>query len=280
MKPSWHRFAFCLLPERLITRVVGAFARSRLSRVAIPWFVRHFGIDLEELDRPLSEFTSLLDLFIRRLRQGVRPIHPEGVISPVDGTVRALGRIEGERLLQVKGVHYSLARLLGSREDAALFADGHYITLYLSPRDYHRIHVPLDGVMVGWRYIPGRLFPVNAWGMHHVQGLFTKNERMVTFVRTVAGRMAVVKVGATIVGSIRTDYAPNLERAWRRGLPMMEGRGDGRLLRRGMELGRFEFGSTVILVFEAGMLESFVVAPGEAVRMGQLIATLRSCLPV
>ncbi|WP_290587175.1 archaetidylserine decarboxylase [Alicyclobacillus sp.] len=268
------RWTLGALPKRTLTACVGRVSRKRWSRHLIPLYMRCYRIDRSDLDRPPQAFDSLLEFFCRSLRAGARPVDPEGVASPVDGTVSCLGRIREGSLLQAKGCWYSLAALLGDAEDALEFQGGDYITLYLSPRDYHRVHMPITGVIRRWRYIPGRLYPVNPMGVASIPGLFTRNERLVTWVDSEQGTLAVVKVGATIVGSIRTEYGPGYRRPMRRRrLPVEEGLVEVPL-ERGREMGRFELGSTVILVFEPGMIESFCVRPGQRVRMGERLATL------
>lgn len=268
------KLALHALPKRALTAVVGAFSMRPASRYVIPWYIRHYQIDMSEAELPLHEYTCLRDLFCRRLKSGMREIGWRGLISPVDGTVSEFGTIRSGQLLQAKGDPYSLAALLGDEVAAHKFEHGCYITLYLSPRDYHRIHMPVAGTVKGWRYIPGALFPVNRHGVRAIRGLFTKNERLVTFIETPHGDIAMIKVGATIVGSIRTDYGPTYERPGTRHRGAVI-EGDAQInFERGAEVGHFELGSTVILLLEKGMVESFAVQLGQSIRMGALLATL------
>jgi phosphatidylserine decarboxylase len=273
MAGLWRRVWLHLLPKYAWTAVAGRIARHRWSRHIIPWYIRHFDVDLSDAECGPDAYPSLLDLFCRRLQAGARPLE-DGVVSPVDGSVSELGCIERGRLLQAKGSTYSLAALLADEAAAEPFLGGHYITLYLSPRDYHRIHMPLGGTIVAWRYVPGTLFPVNRAGVRHIRGLFTRNERLITWVESPYGRFAVVKVGAAGVGSIRTSYGPG-EAAPRARLKRgpLSGEVHWRV-RKGDEIGYFAFGSTVILLFEPGIIDAFCVRQGDAVRMGQRIATL------
>lgn len=273
MSQSLRRMALFLLPKRSTTAAVGYFARLRASRHLIPWYVRHYRIDASEADRPVAAYGSLVDFFCRHLKPGQRPIHPSGVISPVDGTVSEFGLIEDGCLLQAKHCAYSLAALLGSEVTAAEYDGGHYVTLYLSPRDYHRIHMPLSGTITAWRHIPGTLYPVNPTGVGAIPGLFTKNERLVTTVDTAYGHMSVVMVGATVVGSIRTDFGPEPESPFQRGMRSVREATLSRTLQRGEEMGHFEFGSTVVLVFQRHVIDSFCLVSGNPVRMGQCIAS-------
>lgn len=272
MKQVLNRTALRLLPKRTLTMWVGQLAKHPVSRHVIPWYIRHYEIDATEAELPVSEYESLVDFFRRRLKNGARFVEAQGVSSPVDGTVSEFGLIHQGQLLQAKGSAYSLAALLGSEEAARRYEGGHYITLYLSPRDYHRIHMPTHGTLTEWLYIPGTLYPVNPMGVKSIQGLFTKNERLVTHVTANAGHYAVVKVGATIVGSIRTHYGPAYMTPRRRAKVSLH-RGNICIPKcRGEELGWFEFGSTVILVFEANFIQSFDVQTGQWLQMGQHIA--------
>ncbi|MCL6444098.1 MAG: archaetidylserine decarboxylase [Alicyclobacillus sp.] len=262
------------MPKRTLTTVVASAARRPLSRHMIPWYVRHYGIDPGEAELPLERYESLAAFFCRRLKRSARPVDLVGVISPVDGMVSAFGSLVADRMIQAKGHDYSIVALLGDADMARRFAGGHYIAIYLSPRDYHRIHMPVTGRVIGWQYIPGTLYPVNRLGVQCIPGLYASNERLVTYVMMKLGLIAVVKIGAAIVGSIRTSYGPQYRsprQRYRAGV--LTGQND-LALERGEELGHFEFGSTVILLFEPGIVERWLVQTGESVRMGQRIAEL------
>ncbi|GMA49099.1 phosphatidylserine decarboxylase proenzyme [Alicyclobacillus contaminans] len=274
MKSILGRVKLRVLPKRTLTEWVGHAARKRWSRHLIPWYIRHYQIDCSEAEHAPEQYRCLVDFFARGLRADARPIAESGVVSPVDGTVSEMGDIQSGTLLQAKGKTYSLRALVGGEDLADAFQAGSYITIYLSPRDYHRIHAPLDGRVTYWRYIPGNLYPVNAAGVAHIQGLFVQNERLITQLATDFGTLALVKVGATIVGSIRTPYGPQYERPMRRKQRCMQSQHVSLPVQRGRELGRFEFGSTVILLFPPGMVDQFTVRTGDIVRMGQQIAIL------
>lgn len=267
-----NRIVLRLLPKRTLTTWIGRLTRHPVSRHAIPWYIRHYRIDVSEAEFTLHQYTTLVDFFCRRLRPRARHIACAGVSSPVDGTVSEFGRIHEGQLLQAKGSSYSLAALLGSKDAAKTYQGGDYITLYLSPRDYHRIHMPTDGTLIRWAYIPGSLYPVNSMGVRFVDGLFTKNERVITHVIAGVGRYAVVKVGATIVGSIRTPYGPEYRLPKTRAKLSPNEVDISIAKERGEELGWFEFGSTVILVFAKGVIQSFDVQIGQSIQMGQRIA--------
>lgn len=266
-----------LIPKNTLSRVVGCLARSGISKSLIPIYARSFQINLGEAEKDFKEYPNLLEFFIRRLKPGLRPIN-EGsttVVSPVDGRVAALGQIEKGKLFQAKDIYYTVSEVLGGdAAKAERYTDGYFLTIYLSPRDYHRIHMPLAGKVQGYTYVPGTLFPVNPFGVRAVKGLFAKNERLITYLETQAGEVALVKVGATIVGSVRVVYdgvGTNVAggKLEHRDLPQ------GPNLVKGEELGRFEFGSTVILLFEPGKFElNPELEPGKSLQMGQAIGKL------
>lgn len=233
------------------SRLAGVVARSRASRGLIPWFVNHYGVDLADAEAPAGGFASLQACFTRRLRPGARPIAAgAALVAPVDGTVGACGAIGGDTVLQAKGRGYSLSRLLG--EEGAAFHGGVYCTIYLAPGDYHRVHAPAAAQVTRQRRIPGSFFSVNPRGVARVEGLFARNEREVLFLQAEAGALAMVLVGACLVGSIRLEReAPYTVAA-------------------GGEIGHFEFGSTVIVLAQAPM--ALQVAAGARVRMGEALA--------
>ena len=247
-----------LVPQLLLTRLAGAFARARLgplTQLAIRLFVRRYGVVLAEAEaadpRAYERFN---EFFTRPLRAGVRPIDgdPATVSSPCDGAVSEAAPLDGTRLLQVKGVHYRAEELLGDAALAARFAGGSFATLYLSPRDYHRVHMPLDGTLERMSYVPGPLFSVNPATVEARPGLFARNERVVCSFRGPQGPFVMVLVGAMIVGGIRTVWAgrvtPRTTEPWRLALETPV------TLRRGEEMGRFELGSTVILLHPPGQV--------------------------
>ena len=266
------------VPKNALSRAAGALARWRapapVRLAAMRAFSRRYGVDLSECGG-LGSFATFGEFFARPLRPGLRPVAPgdEVIVSPVDAVVSAAGVAEAGRLLQAKGIDYRAGALLGDEALAGRLEGGAYATLYLSPRDYHRIHFPLGGRILGWRYLPGRLWPVNPASVRHVPGLFTVNERLVTVLETPLGRCAVVAVGATVVGRVHASYDPAVPPTNLRG-----GRPAGRdypsplPVAKGGELGAFEMGSTVILLFERGRvaLRPEVVS-GARVRVGMPI---------
>jgi phosphatidylserine decarboxylase len=240
-------------------------------------FVAATGINMAEASADMQHYETLEDLFVRQLKTGVRRIDPapEVIVSPVDGTVGAAGTVKDGTLLQVKGRTYDLGTLLGDAADAARYEGGAFMTVYLSPQDYHRIHAPVAGHVSDAHVIPGGLLPVFAEAVDKIDGLFARNERIVTYIDTPhAGRLAVVKVGATLVGRITLAYDPSV---WSNQPKQKRKRlsyDPPRVLHKGHELGSFELGSTVVLVAEPGRLRLDSVAQGQKLRMGQRIGVI------
>lgn len=261
-------------PKSALSSVAGKAAGLRVSpalhQAAIRAFVAAFGVDVAEAAQELASFGTFADFFGRKLRAGSRPVEGEesAVASPVDGVVSEAGVVERGRCVQAKGIDFELGALLGSAELATFFEGGAFATIYLSPRDYHRIHAPLGGEILGYTYLPGELWPVLPWVVRKKEDLYCINERLVTHLATRWGRAAIVKVGATCVGRVRALYDEitthagrgRQERTYER--PLAVARGD--------EIGVFEVGSTVILVFEKGRVawEPWVM-PGAPVRVGR-----------
>jgi phosphatidylserine decarboxylase len=233
-------------------------------------YVRAYGVDMDEARLPLGSYPTFNAFFTRRLREGCRPVcvEPGAVTAPCDARLSSIGAVPaGGRLEAVKGRPYSLDALLGSAEDARPFLSGVHATLYLSPAMYHRVHSPVDGLVRAWRYVPGRLFPVNPAGVRSIPGLFTRNERVAVLCDTEAhGRVAVVLVGAANVGRMSlafTDLVTN-----RGAAGVCEEPPQPVALARGDDLGAFNLGSTVVLLVADAALVPAARA-GELVRMGQ-----------
>jgi phosphatidylserine decarboxylase len=270
--------ALRLLPKNALSRAAGALTRWRapapVRLAAMRAFARRYGIDLSECP-DLDVYRSFGEFFARPLRPGLRPIAPGEtvVVSPVDAVVSETGVAAGGRLVQAKGIDYTAAALLGDEELARELEGGAYATLYLSPKDYHRIHFPLGGRVLGWRYIPGMLWPVNPASVRTVPGLFAANERLVTVLETPLGRCAVVAVGATVVGRVRAYYDPSAPPTNLSGAaPRRRDYETPFPVEKGQELGAFEMGSTVILLFEAGRVRLLPgLVPGARVRVGEEI---------
>ena len=266
-------------PKGMFSSGVGWLARRRvprpLRRVIYGGFARAAGADLSQLDRPIDAFERFDDFFTRPLAPGARPLDrgADAVVSPVDGVVSQIGVAEGGRLIQAKGLDYTVRGLLADAVEARAFEGGAYATLYLAPRDYHRIHSPVAGVVTGYRHIPGAFFPVNPLSVRNIAGLFSINERLVTFLESDAGRVAVVKVAATGVGHITASYDATV-RTHRPGASGRHGwaqkYAQPRRIAMGDELGTFHLGSTVILLFEPGRVR-LDGGSGDRVLVGQRI---------
>jgi len=275
---DWFLFQLMkCMPTHSLSRLVGRLARHSISKAFIPIFAKQYKISLAEAEKGMHDYESLTDFFTRRLKSEFRPISadPDAVVSPADGKIAAFGTISDGLLVQAKGVYFSVWDLLGiSKDEAASFNGGKYITIYLSPKDYHRVHSPIKGYITKYSCIPGTLFPVNAFGVRAVKGLFAKNERLISYIDTEQmGVVAVVKVGATIVGSVRVGYHPKATTNMKAGVVHHEALLAAKPINRGEEIGYFEFGSTVILVFEQGQIDwTRELTPGKAVKMGEKIA--------
>ncbi len=251
------------LPQRLLTDMAGAALRHPASRVCIPLFAKWYGVDLAEAEKPWRAYASLTEFFARRLARGSRKADADAaaIASPVDGRVAAAGEILADTLWQVKGMPYCARELLQDAAGDAL-TGGSYVTIYLAPGDYHRIHAPLAAVLRSVRHIGGTLFPVNPGGVRSVRKLFARNERVVSWFARDGGSFALVKVGSLLVGSVRLTLCETSAPPRRSRLP---GGGTSRLaapvaVAKGDELGWFEFGSTVILVFPPGAARIDVTA--------------------
>ncbi len=272
-----------LLPQQVLSRVVGSIAESRIGFVRsalIRMFLNRYRVDLAEAARPEpGDYVSFNDFFTRRLRAGARSLDadPRAALCPADGTLSEAGPIAGDTLLQAKGIEYSAAALFGG--DAALaseFANGSFATIYLAPHNYHRVHMPLTGTLRVARFIPGDLFSVNAATTASVPGLFARNERIACVFDTPSGPMAVVFVGALFVGSMSLAWTGRIDAEGRRKMRDLPTRDPIIALDRGAELGWFNMGSTVVALFSArGPALVDGLAPGRAVRVGERLAMHR-----
>jgi len=265
-----------LMPTHMISRLIGDLASRPFSKGVIPLFTRVFKIPVEEAEKTPEQYGSLNDFFTRKLKEDVRPMDmdPQSIVSPADGRVAAFGEIREGQLIQAKGVFFTIWNLLGiPKEETDRFEGGRFITIYLSPRDYHRVHTPVEGEITDYSYLPGTLFPVNSFGVRAVKGLFAKNERLVSFIQSSkAGRVAVVKVGATIVGSVKVGYSKEAGTNVKAGRLIHQKLTPPHPIERGQEIGFFQFGSTVVLAFEQGKME-FVsnLQEGQPIKMGETI---------
>jgi phosphatidylserine decarboxylase len=261
-----------------MSRVAGAIANCPVPRpvrgIVYRGYCRVFGARADDAELPLAEYRSMNAFFTRALKPGLRPIAMNAIVSPADAGIGAVGPVVNDMLIQAKGRNYSLRALLGDAALAHRMDGGTYVTFYLAPKDYHRIHFPVDGIVTSATYIPGELWPVNVYAVAHVADLFAVNERIVITVDcTRGGTMAIVLVGATMVGMTRLVFDDLHTNARRREVqrrsydpPIVAKAGDA--------LGHFEFGSTVIAVCspEAGAFEGLEV--GASVKMGERVGRL------
>jgi phosphatidylserine decarboxylase len=264
-----------LLPKQVLTTLAGKFATARaggLTTGVIRWFVGRYGVDMSEAANPdIASYSSFNEFFTRPLKPGARPLAPADFNCPVDGAISQFGTIERDQIFQAKGHSYSTTALVGGdAELARQFEDGDFATLYLSPKDYHRIHMPCDGRLLHMIHVPGALFSVNPTTARGVPGLFARNERVVCVFETAHGPFVLTLVGATIVGSMATVWhgivnppRPGHLREWRY---------DDRELRyrQGEEMGRFLLGSTVVMLFPRGVIKfNADWAPQRPIRLGE-----------
>jgi phosphatidylserine decarboxylase len=269
-----------LLPQHSLSRLVLAATRVRTAwfkNWTIRAFLKLYRVDMSEAaESDPYRYGSFNEFFTRALEDGARPIASDGaaIASPVDGCVSEAGTIDRDRLVQAKGRHYRLTELLAAQPWASRFEGGSFATIYLAPFNYHRVHMPLRGVLKETVYVPGRLFSVNATTAQHVPGLFARNERILTLFDSDAGQFALVLVGALNVGSMATVWAGDITPAARRvmtRLPVPDV-----AFEKGAEFGRFNMGSTVILLFQPGRARWLgEVRAGAIVRLGQSLGSLQ-----
>lgn len=267
------------IPKQALTALAGRIASVRGGRLTtrlIKWFVGRYGVNMGEAANPdIASFTTFNDFFTRALKSNARPLAQADLVCPVDGAISQFGPMVGDQIFQAKGHYYtSTALLAGDAALAARFEGGSFATIYLSPKDYHRIHMPLEGRLSRMVYVPGDLFSVNPTTARGVPGLFARNERVVCVFESAHGPFVLVLVGATIVGSMATVWHGVVNpprageiRTWNYELELV--------LKQGEEMGRFLLGSTVVMLFPKGPL-AFNPAwvPGGAVQMGQPMAQL------
>ena len=249
-----------LLPKQALTTLAGKFASARLGGLTtsvIRWFVGRYNVNMAEAANPdIASYASFNDFFTRALQPGARPLAQADLICPVDGAISQFGPIAKDQVFQAKGHTYSTTALVGGDAAAAArFDNGHFATLYLSPRDYHRIHMPCAGELTRMVHVPGDLFSVNPTTARGVPGLFARNERVVCFFESAQGPFVLVLVGATIVGSMATVWHGQVNPP-RTGVLRQWDYAKGQVsLQQGEEMGRFLLGSTVVMLFPQGPLQ-------------------------
>ncbi|MEH6577529.1 MAG: archaetidylserine decarboxylase [Amphritea sp.] len=270
-----------LLPQHLLSRLVGRLADSRTSWIKstfIKWFAKRYQVNMAEAQiENLDHYPSFNEFFTRELKPGVRPLADSNVVSPADGAISQIGAIDYGRIFQAKGRGYGLTTLLGGYTDLAEpFINGRFATIYLSPKDYHRVHMPVTGTLRETIYIPGDLYSVNQTTAEGVDNLFARNERMIAMFDTEYGPMAMVLVGAMVVAGIETVWAgqvaPQQNKPWR--IEHNPKPVEPVILEKGQEMGRFKLGSTVILLFGKEAIEwSDTLQANSPVQLGEAMSS-------
>ena len=267
-----------LLPKQAMTVLAGHIANASAGRITtfiIRQFVRHYRVNMDEAVIPdIHSYRTFNDFFTRALRAEKRPIAQADYVCPADGIISQLGIISGDRIFQAKGRNYSATALVGGDGGlAGKFYGGHFATLYLSPRDYHRVHMPCSGRLVRMIHVPGALFSVNPRTVRGVPGLFARNERVICVFESEHGPFVMILVGATIVGSICTVWHGVVNPQRSREVHEWQYGSQDIVLGKGQEMGRFQLGSTVIMLFpENRLVFNSLWAPAQAVRFGEMMA--------
>lgn len=276
----WSQY---ILPKYLLTRLAGMIADAKMgwfSTYLIKLFIKQYKVNMDEAkySDPLH-FDSFNEFFTRKLKDGVRPIlaGDENIIAPVDGKISQVGQVKEGRLIQAKGRDFSLRELLGGLDEIAIpFKNGLFSTIYLSPKDYHRIHIPIAAKLEKMLFIPGNLFSVNPLLVDNIPNLFSKNERAVALFTTACGPMAMVLVGAFIVGSIETVWHGVLKQQGNKEVQFWDYSDQNITFEKGDEIGRFRLGSTIIAIFsENSIVFADEIIPEASCRLGSSFAVLQ-----
>lgn len=275
-----------ILPKHLLSRLVGKFAAAEAGSVTtafIKFFIKKYNVDMSEALYPHPEhYKTFNEFFTRQLKPEVRQIAggDDVLIQAVDGAVSQFGDIHQDSIFQAKGHNYSLTTLLGGKPELAKpFKNGQFATIYLSPKDYHRIHMPVEGTLTDMVYVPGELFSVNPLTAENVPGLFARNERVIAFFDTPVGKMAMVLVGATIVASIETVWSGTVTPPAGKNVQHWQYGSDDEAavkLEKGDEMGRFKLGSTIVVCFEKDQIEFEDMEAGMTTRLGEVFALAKA----
>lgn len=265
-----------LLPHHFISWCLGQFVTQKF-RPLVNWqinkFIRTYGVNIHDAEKTnVSDYKTFNEFFTRRLRPELRPIdtQPDSIISPADGFISEFGNINKQTLIQAKGLNYTTSALLASSKLADTFYDGQFMTIYLSPKDYHRVHMPFTGKLIQTTYVPGRLFSVNPKTTAMIPNIFTRNERLICLFETRFGPMAVILVGAMLVNGIYTHWAGKVTPFRKLTTQLFE---KNKIINKGAEIGYFEFGSTVIVLLpkdSGNWIKN--ERNGQFIKMGQVIA--------
>ena len=269
-----------MMPKRALNAFSGFLANVKTPAIKnhlIRDFIKDYGVNMSEArQEAIESYACFNDFFIRRLKPECRPIADTGIVSPVDGAISEIGSITAGKLIQAKGRDYSVSELLASDEAlSSRFENGLFATLYLSPKDYHRIHMPIDATLKEMTYVPGKLFSVQPTTARVIPRLFARNERLVVFFDTSAGLMAMVLVGAAIVGAIGTSWHGDIKRGRKR--EHFEYKHANTILQKAAEMGYFKLGSTVILLFADSHRVQWNgdLVAGDNIRFGEALGTVK-----
>jgi phosphatidylserine decarboxylase len=250
-----------LLPKNMLSHTVGRLVSIEQPRLlalnARDWFIKRYKINVGEAELPLSEYPSISKLFTRKLKPGVRPIG-DGIVHPCDALLTCADLIKSNTLIQAKGRNYSLAKLLVSKKAFDTYMGGAHLIYYLCPTDYHRVHSPVDGEVTSVTHVPGYLWPVNSWSVNNIDELFAVNERIIFHIKTAQGPVELVMVGATNVGKITVSFDAEIatNRAGQSQKPVEKIYDRPIQVKRGDELGIFNMGSTVVMIYSPGMIKN------------------------
>ncbi len=255
------------VPKNYLSYGLGKLAETKLpatmNKKLILWFSQRYGINLDEVEKDVSHYPSLSDFFVRQLKKGARPI-ASGIVHPADSTISMFGAIKQQTLVQAKGLNYDVGDFVRDSALAAKLEGGTYITYYLCPADYHCVHSPVDGKILKATHIPGELWPVNSWSVNNIKNLFPRNERVVVEMDFDGKRAVLVMVGATNVGKMTLDFDKSLvTNDLNHRKPRVRNYNPALEIKRGDAFGKFHLGSTVVMLYQAGILpHDLVIKPG------------------
>lgn len=276
MNNSFAKSLLNIMPKRSLSDAMYWLTRRQppagVLQMAIKQFASSYNINLDEVAEPVESFRTFDEFFTRKLKSGAREIDtsPTALTSPSDGTWSEFGEMDVLHLTQIKGKQYSIEYLLSSKKHAQNFASGSFATIYLSPRDYHRVHFPCDGKILEYHYIPGEVFPVNPMSVNNIDHLFSRNERLITYLDTQFGEVAIIMVAATCVSAITASYLDRQER-FTPSVEVSEILPTPKSVKKGQELGVFHMGSTVVMVFPDNTIRFKDVDRGVPVKLGQKV---------
>lgn len=249
------------LPKNTLSRFTGRIACTEEPKWLVErvkrWFVDRYKLNMAEAEKPMAEYRSLSALFTRRLKPGARPID-DGIVHPCDGLLTQVGLIEEGQLLQTKGISYSIENFLKDEQAGQHFQGGTYLTYYLCPTDYHRVHAPIDAEVSQIIHVPGQLWPVNPWSVENITQLFAVNERLIFHLETAVGKVILVMIGATNVGQIEVPFDPDIRTNFsaQPHSPLRKTYSQPRAIKKGEELGVFNMGSSVVVLYPEGVIKS------------------------